>query len=241
MEYVLTMTNQSAYFARNTLFDVPSPPSYMDPVRVKTISLCEVAAAGGTTMIETDPSETLADAKSEDKLPEQRTPRTIRFSYSEWQIVEDAACQRDTSPSEYVRRAALDSLQSQSALDSVSRSPALVELVKVTYRAAYILSTLKRDEVIREGHPQEMDEVVCAAREAQAFVLSTAAPRPKRSANRGAKWGSARCTASTCGSLRLCLVSNRGLCLRRLGLELAADVLALVLTRLTNLALTHAR
>ena len=80
------------------------------------------------------------------------------------------------SPSEYVRRAALDSLQSQPALDPVSLSPSLVELVKVTYRAAYILSTLKRDEMIREGRAQEMDEVVRAAREAKALVLSTAAP-----------------------------------------------------------------
>ena len=127
-------------------------------------------------MIETDSSEALADAKSADKLPDRRTPRTIRFSCSEWQVVEDAACQRDMSPSEYVRRAALDTLQSQSALDPVSLSPALVELVKVTYRAAYILSTLKRDEMIREGRTQEMDEVVRAAREAQALVLSSASP-----------------------------------------------------------------
>ena len=80
------------------------------------------------------------------------------------------------SPSEFVRRAALNSLQSQSALDPVSLSPALIELVKVTYRAAYILSTLKRDEMIREGRAQEMDEVVRAAREAQALVLSSTPP-----------------------------------------------------------------
>ena len=95
-------------------------------------------------MIETDSGETLADASSTDKLSDQRTPRTIRFSSAEWQVVEEAACQSDMSPSEFVRRAALDSLQLQSALDAVSLSPALVELVKVTYRSAYILSTLKR-------------------------------------------------------------------------------------------------
>ena len=138
----------------------------MDPVHIKTISLYEVTAAGRTTMIKTDSSETLADAKSADKLPDRRTPRTIRFSCAEWQVVEDAACQRGMSPSEYVRRAALDSQQSQSALDPVWLSPALVELVKVTYRAAYILSTLKRDEMIRAGHAQETDEVVRVAREA---------------------------------------------------------------------------
>ena len=160
----------------------------MDAVLAKSISLYEVSAAGRTIMIESDSSEALADAKSADKLPDQRTPRTIRFSCSEWQVVEDAACQRDMSPSEYVRRAALDSLQSQSALDRVSFSPALVELVKVTYRAAYILSTLKRDEMIREGRTQEMDEVVRAAREAQAIVLSSASPNGATTGTKSSPW-----------------------------------------------------
>ena len=160
----------------------------MDAELAKSVSLYEVIAAGRTIMIETDSSEALADAKSADKLPDQRTPRTIRFSCAEWQVVEDAACQRDMSPSEYVRRAALDSLQSQSALDPVSLSPALVELVKVTYRAAYILSTLKRDEMIREGRAHEMDEVVRAAREAQAIVLSSASPNGATTGTESSPW-----------------------------------------------------
>lgn len=175
MKYVLAMTRKSVYLARNTLLESSHSPSYIDPVHAKTISLYELSATGRTVMIKTDPSEALADAKSTDKTPDQRTPRTIRFSSAEWQVVEEAACQSDMSPSEYVRRAALDTLESQSALDPVSLSPALVELVKVTYRAAYILSTLKRDEMIREGRAQEIDEVVRAARETQAFILGNTA------------------------------------------------------------------
>lgn len=82
----------------------------------------------------------------------------------------------------------MHALDSQSPPDPVTFSRALVELVKVTYRSTYILSTLKRDEMIREGRADEMDEVVRAAREAQAIVLSSASPSVAATKTESSPW-----------------------------------------------------
>ena len=62
--------------------------------------------------------------------------------------------------------------------EHIGLSPALVEIIKLTHRSAYILSTLKRDEMISEGRGREMDELVRAARIAQADVFTSQSSRP---------------------------------------------------------------
>ena len=73
--------------------------------------------------------------------------------------------------SDYFRNAALSAVDHSPQTGTGGLSPALIEIIKLTHRSAYILSTLKRDEMIREGRAREMDEVVRAARETQAFIL----------------------------------------------------------------------
>ena len=101
----------------------------------------------------------------------KRTRRTVRFSDPEWKQVQVAAARRGITPSEYVRNAALGGGDGALQAETGDLSPGLVEIIKLTHRSAYILSTLKRDEMIREGRAREMDEVVRAARNAQADVL----------------------------------------------------------------------
>ena len=48
----------------------------------------------------------------------------------------------------------------------------LAELIKQTYRATYILATIKRDEMIAAGEQERLDELVKAARKLQEDVLS---------------------------------------------------------------------
>ena len=55
--------------------------------------------------------------------------------------------------------------------------PSSSKIIKLTHRSTYILSTLKRDEMIREGRAREMDEVVRDARNAQANLLSSESSR----------------------------------------------------------------
>ena len=122
-----------------------------------------------------------ADAET-GKLPSQtrdarRTKRSIRFSDPEWKQVEKAAAKRGITASEHVRNAALNAIDGTSPVESGGLSPELVEIIKLTHRSAYILSTLKRDEMIREGRAREMDEVVRDAHNAPANLLSSESSR----------------------------------------------------------------
>lgn len=103
----------------------------------------------------------------------RRSKRSVRFSDYEWEQVQKAAAERAITPSEYVRNAALNAVDGATSADIAALSPALVEIIKLTHRSAYILSTLKRDEMIRDGRAREMDEMVRAARNAQADILRT--------------------------------------------------------------------
>lgn len=103
----------------------------------------------------------------------RRTKRNIRFSDPEWKMIEGAAEKRGITPSELVRNAALGTINDTSQDGADGFSPELVEIIKRTHRGVYILSTLKRDEMVRTGHGEEMDRLVDEAREAQAALLSS--------------------------------------------------------------------
>ena len=105
----------------------------------------------------------------------RRTRRTVRFSDREWKQIQEAAAKRGITASEYVRNAALHVIESAPQTEIAGLSPALVEIIKLTHRSAYILSTLKRDEMIREGRAREIDELVRASgsRRAQADIFDS--------------------------------------------------------------------
>ena len=47
-------------------------------------------------------------------------------------------------------------------------------MIKHTYRYAFIFSTMKRNEFVKDGRPKEVDEAVELARRAQPDVFSAA-------------------------------------------------------------------
>ena len=104
---------------------------------------------------------------------DKRTQRSIRFSDPEWEVVEKAAAGRGIAPAEFVRTSAMNAASEKSSTDSVAITPEIVELIKRTHRCAYILSSLKRDEMIKEGRGREIDDMVDIARKAQAELLSS--------------------------------------------------------------------
>ena len=126
-------------------------------------------------MTEADTTEEPLAAHAGDKTPDQRAPRTIRFSDAEWDKVEQAARGIGISPATFARNAALSAATNTKVDPADALPPEFLELVKRIYRSTYILSTLKRDELIREGRREELDRTVQAAREAQAFLLGDAA------------------------------------------------------------------
>ena len=103
-----------------------------------------------------------------------RTPRAIRFSESEWERVRIAATKRGISFGSFVREAALARAAENFGDNSAALPPEIVELIKHTYRYAFIFSTMKRNEFVKDGRRQEVDEAVELARRAQAKVLSGA-------------------------------------------------------------------
>ena len=126
-------------------------------------------------MADNDPIELSAAADAGAKPSEQRSPRSIRFSDTEWQQVEKAAKETDTSPATFTRNAALSVAAGPNAAASGALPSGVVELIKRIYLSTYMLSTLKRDEMIDEGRRDEFDRTIEAAREAQAFILSDTA------------------------------------------------------------------
>ena len=121
-------------------------------------------------MSETDRNSTGTDADLEEKRSHARTPRTIRFSGPEWDLVESAAIRRGMPAAEYVRMAALDAAEDKSA----AIPPGIVALIERIYRSTYIVATLKRNEMLREGRGDELDEIIKLARETQATILEEA-------------------------------------------------------------------
>ena len=109
-------------------------------------------------------------AQPEEKRGDARTPKTIRFSGPEWELVESAAVRRGMPAAEYVRMAALDAAEDKSA----AIPPGIVALIERIYRSTYIVATLKRDEMLRAGRDDEMEEMIKAARETQATILEDA-------------------------------------------------------------------
>ena len=92
---------------------------------------------------------------------------TIRFSDSEWETVEKAAAERGMNAAEFARHAALGVADGKYGAEQGALPPQYAGLLERIFRSTHILVTLKRDELIREGRGEELDELVKATRALQ--------------------------------------------------------------------------
>ena len=124
----------------------------------------------------TNKSKTKPRSKTQvdEKLTGTRSPRTVRFTDAEWAKVQRAAAAVNISTATFARNAVLNALVEPTETSDGALPPGMLELVKRTYRSAYILSTLKRDDMIREGRQEQLERTVQAARDAEAHVLGDA-------------------------------------------------------------------
>ena len=95
-----------------------------------------------------------------------RTPRSIRFSDSEWTGIEKEAKSRGMTAAELVRHAAVNA----AAADFSTLAPEIATQVERIYRGVYLLATLQRDEMVRDGRQNELKNITNAANEALASV-----------------------------------------------------------------------
>ena len=102
----------------------------------------------------------------EEKNHERNRPKLDRDSDPEWELVENAAKRCGIAAAEFARNAALAAAEDKSA----AIPPGIAAQIERIYRGVYLLSTLKRDEMVREGRQDELDRIGKDARDSQAAI-----------------------------------------------------------------------
>ena len=103
-----------------------------------------------------------------------RAPRAIRFSDSEWAGIETTAEASEMAAAEFVRNAAVSLALGELVPRSDPIPPETTAQIERIYRGVYLLATLKRDEMIREGRQDECERIGKDARDSQ-FSIKKAA------------------------------------------------------------------
>ena len=95
-----------------------------------------------------------------------RRPHSIRFSDSEWRLIEQAATRHGQSAGELVRSGALAIAEDRlGESPPATLSPGHLALIEATYRAVYVLATLNREQLLDAEREKELDDIVAAAHE----------------------------------------------------------------------------
>ena len=111
-------------------------------------------------------SETPESAPVEARKIEKRNPHSIRFLDGEWDRIEAHADERGLTGPEFVRFAALAALAAGGAA-----SGRLAPLIETTFRAAHILVTKMRTDMLDEDREDELGELIEGARAQQEKLL----------------------------------------------------------------------
>ena len=101
-----------------------------------------------------------------------RRSRTIRFSDSEWQLVEDAALRQGIPASQLVRAVTLAAAEER--LDRPAGAaipPGYLALIEDIYRGVYLLTTLRGQELLRAERKEELDDIVSDGHKAMVEAL----------------------------------------------------------------------
>ena len=122
-------------------------------------------------MTEKDSTADKSEASTDEKDAFPRSPRSIRFSNSEWEKVEQAARERGTTAAVFVRHAATSLAEGKTTADLPALPAEIVAQIERMYRGVYLLATLKRDEMIKEGRQEELDRIRKDARDSQDAIL----------------------------------------------------------------------
>lgn len=103
----------------------------------------------------------------------KRHSHSIRFSDSEWRLVEQEASRHGISAGEFVRSGALAAAEG-SPLESPegNLSAGHAALIEAIYRAVYVLATINREQLIEAGRRKDIDRIVEEARDAMAQTMN---------------------------------------------------------------------
>ena len=115
-------------------------------------------------MTASDPLPPESDAAAAGDRGAARRTRGIRFSETEWQEVREAAERRGVPAAEFVRAAVLGAARGGGDAPDLA---GLAPLIERTFRYAWVLATLRRDEMAADGRGEEMERLVESARALQ--------------------------------------------------------------------------
>lgn len=123
-------------------------------------------------MAQNDRGNSGTGSKSVVKRSNTRSPRSIRFSGSEWSLIERAAAQHGIPAGELVRSGAVAAAENRLG----ERPPATLSrghaaLIEAIYRSVYMMATLKRDELLDSERHKELHDLVAAARRTMAETM----------------------------------------------------------------------
>ncbi|MCY4407514.1 MAG: hypothetical protein OXC15_14185 [Rhodospirillaceae bacterium] len=98
--------------------------------------------------------------------PDARRSHSIRFADSEWKLIERAAARQGIPAGEFARSGALAAAENRIAEAPPSvLSPGHLALIESTWRIAYVLATLYREQLLDADREADLDELVTEARE----------------------------------------------------------------------------
>ena len=125
-------------------------------------------------MIENELAATKTSVSSRGKRTGPRTPRSIRFSDDEWNDIDNAAEAQGMTAAELVRYAAVSLSTGKIGPSSPPIPPEITAQIERIYRGVYLLSTLKRDDMIQQGRKEECDRIGQDARDSQTLIQEAA-------------------------------------------------------------------
>ena len=105
-----------------------------------------------------------------------RRSHSIRFAESEWKLIEKAAARQGIPAGEFARSGALAAAEDRIAEASPAvLSPGHLALIESTWRMAWVLATLNREQLLDAEREDDLDELVT---EAQEVMLETMTEGP---------------------------------------------------------------
>ena len=95
-----------------------------------------------------------------------RRSHSIRFADSEWKLIEKAAARQGIPAGEFARSGALAAAENRIAqAPATVLTPGHLALIESTWRMAYVLATLNREQLLDADRKDDLDERVTEARE----------------------------------------------------------------------------
>ncbi len=106
------------------------------------------------------------DRKTGESRADARRSHSIRFADSEWKLIEKAAARQGIPAGEFARSGALAAAENRiGAPQPAVLSPGHLALIESTWRMAWVLATLNREQLLDAERKDDLDELVTGGRE----------------------------------------------------------------------------